>query len=70
MDHPDFIVLSFMENSIGLKRVNMYLQAEWKILKILDSWLLRSHPIQPALTVIKTGYIWADDIVRVEILFF
>ena len=26
MDHPDFIVCSFMEDSIGLKRANTFLR--------------------------------------------
>ena len=28
MDHPDFIVCSFMESSIGLKRVKQWLKAQ------------------------------------------
>ena len=30
MDHPDFIVFSFMENSIGIERVNKHENREGK----------------------------------------
>ena len=44
MDHPDFIVRSFMEDSIGLKRVNLnahdFFPFQLQAMKLLMRWLL------------------------------
>ena len=60
MDHPDFIVGSFMENSIGLKWLNFIKIASFlEKLKLVFIFIFRQHPVllQGETSVGKTSLI-------------
>ena len=43
MDHPDFIVCSFMENSIGLKRVKREKLDKIFLNAVTSSWIIHIY---------------------------